>query len=70
MRQIRQPVTDSCFGDLIDEEEVALGQHILLEMAEHRLVPFEGFQAMPDFAVSLQILLDRSFNRQVLTLLW
>ena len=49
---------------------MTLGQHILLEMTEHRLVPFEGFQAMPDFAVSLQILLDRSFNCQVLTLLW
>jgi len=39
-------------------------------MTERRLVPFEGFRAMPDFAVSLQVLLDRSFNRQVLTLLW
>ena len=63
-------LTDSCFGDLIDEEEVTLGQHILLEMTEHHLMPFEGFRAMPDFAVSLQILLDRSFNRQALTFLW
>jgi hypothetical protein len=38
-------------------------------MTEHHPVPFEGFQAMPDFAVSVQILLDRSFNRQALTLL-
>ena len=48
---------------------MTLGQHIPLEMTEHRPVPYESFQAMPDFAVSLQILLDRSFNRQVLTLL-
>jgi hypothetical protein len=39
-------------------------------MSEHHLVPFEGFQAMPDFAVNLQILLDSSFNRKVLTFLW
>ena len=49
---------------------MTLGQHILLEMTEHRPVPFEGFQAMSDFAVSLQILLDSPFNRPVLTLLW
>ena len=49
---------------------MTLGQHILLEMTEHRLVPFEGFQAMPDGAMGLQILLERSFKRQVLTLLW
>jgi hypothetical protein len=39
-------------------------------MAEHHLVPFESFQAMPDFAVRVQILLDRQFNRQALTFLW
>ena len=33
-------------------------------------MPFEGFRAMPDFAMGLEILLDRSFNRQAMTFLW
>jgi len=49
--------------------DTTFGQHILLEMSEHHVMPFEGFRAMPDFAMGLEILLDRSFNRQVLTLL-
>jgi hypothetical protein len=32
-------------------------------------MPFEGFQAMPDCAVGLEILLNRSFDRQALTFL-
>jgi hypothetical protein len=39
-------------------------------MTECHVMPFEGFGAMPDFTVSLQILLDRSFNRQAMNLLW
>jgi len=39
-------------------------------MTECHLVPFEGFQAMSNFSVSLQILLDRSFYRQVLAFIW
>jgi hypothetical protein len=43
--------------------EVAFGQNILLQMTERHLMPFEGFRAMLDFAVGLEILLDRSFDR-------
>ena len=49
---------------------MTLGQQILLQMTERHVMPFEGFRAMPDFAVSLEILLDRPFNRQALTFLW
>jgi hypothetical protein len=42
-------------------------QQILLQMTECHVMPFEGFRAMPDFSVSLQVLLDRPFNRQALT---
>jgi hypothetical protein len=49
---------------------VTLIQQILLQLTECHVMPFEGFRAMPDFAVSLQILLDRPFNRQALTFLW
>ncbi len=50
-------------------EEVTIIQQILLQMTEYHVMPFEVFWAMPDFAVSLQILLDRPFNRQALTFL-
>ncbi len=33
-------------------------------------MPFEGFRAMPGCAVGLEILLDRSFDRQAMTFLW
>jgi hypothetical protein len=39
-------------------------------MTECHVMPFDGFRAMPDFAVRLQIFLDRPFNRQALTFLW
>ena len=55
---------------MIDKEEVTLGHHLLLEMSEHHLVPFEGFRAMLDGAMGLEILLDRSFNRRAMTFLW
>jgi hypothetical protein len=53
----------------MDEVEMTLGQHILLQMAKCHVMPFEGFRPMPDFAVSLEILLDRPFNRQMLAFL-
>jgi len=46
---------------------MTLIQQILVQMTECHVMSFEGFRAMPDFAVSLQVLLDRPFNRQVLT---
>jgi hypothetical protein len=53
----------------MDKKEVTLAQQILVQMIEHHLMPFEGFRAMPNGAMSLQILLDRSFNCQALTFL-
>ena len=53
----------------MDAVEVALGQQILVQMTECHAMPFQGFRAMPDDAVSLQILLDGSFNRQTLIVL-
>jgi len=35
-------------------------------MTERHLMPFEGFRAMTDSAVSPEILLDRPFNSQTL----
>ena len=49
---------------------MTLGDHVLLKMSERHLVPFEGFRAVLDGAMGLEILLDRSFNRQVMTFLW
>ena len=49
---------------------MTLIQQILVQMTKRHLMPFEGFWAMPDFAVSLEILLDRPFNRQTLAFLW
>ena len=48
---------------------MTLIEHILLQMTECHVMPFEGFRAMTDFAVSLQKLLDRPLNRQALTFL-
>ena len=48
---------------------MTLGQHILLQLTEYHLMPFEGFGAMPDGAMGLEILPDRSFNRQPMTFL-
>jgi hypothetical protein len=48
---------------------VTLIEHILVQMTECHVMPFEGFRAMLDFAVRLQILLDRPFNRQALAFL-
>ncbi len=53
----------------MDEEEATLGQHRVLQMREHHSMPFQGFRAMPDFAMRLEILLDRSLYRQALALL-
>ena len=49
---------------------MTLDQQILVQMTECHVMPFEGFRAMPDFAVSLQILLDRLINREAMTFLW
>ena len=53
LRQRLQPVSHDRFGDLIDEEEVTLGQHILVQMRARHVMPFESFRAMPDRAMSL-----------------
>ena len=49
---------------------MTLGLQIVLQMTEYHLMPFEGFRAMPDGAMGLQIVLDRSFNGQILTFPW
>jgi len=69
LSQRRQPATDDRFGDLIDKKEVTLGSQIRLQMRQHHVMPFEGFRAMPNGAMSPEILLDCSFNRQALTFL-
>jgi hypothetical protein len=53
----------------MDTKEATLGLQILVQMREHRLMPFKGFRAMSDRAMSLEILLDRSLHRQALALL-
>ncbi len=54
----------------MDKVQVTLLQHILLHMTERYLMPFQGFGAMSNRAVSLQILLDRSLYRQTLIVPW
>ena len=49
---------------------MTLIQQILLQMTECHVMPFEGFRSMLDFAVSLEILLDRLINREAMTFLW
>ena len=51
----------------MDQQEMTLGLHIRLEMTQCRLMPFQGFQTMPNAAMGSQILLNGSFNRQALT---
>jgi hypothetical protein len=51
----------------MDEKEATLASQILLQMTEDHLMPFEGFCTVAGLAMSLEILLDRSFNGQVLT---
>ena len=53
----------------MDQNEVTVGLEILVQMSEDRLMPFEGLRAMPDHAVRLEILLDRSLYRQALAFL-
>jgi hypothetical protein len=53
----------------MDEMQVTLDQQILAQMSEHHLMPFQGFGAMSDRAMGLQILLDRSLDRQALIFL-
>jgi hypothetical protein len=53
----------------MDEVEVTGSLHILMQMTEYRLMPFEGFRTMPDAAMGLEILLDRSFHCQTLAFL-
>jgi hypothetical protein len=49
---------------------VALGSQILLQMTECHVMPFEGFRAMLDCSMGLEILLDRLINREAMTFLW
>jgi hypothetical protein len=46
---------------------VTLIQHILLQMTECHVMPFQGFRAMLDCSMGLEILLDRPFDRQAMT---
>ena len=64
-----QPVPQSRFRELMDQDEVILRLEVLVQMSEDRLMPFEGLRAMSDRAMCLKILLDCSRYRQALVLL-
>jgi len=53
----------------MNKNEATLGSHILVQMNEHQLMPFQRFRTMPDSAMGLEIVLDCSFYRQVLIFL-
>lgn len=53
--------------ELVDLEYVALDEQILLELAQRRLMPDDGFGPMSGPLVMLQISLNSLLNRQSLT---